>query len=185
MKIAYVTCTQSGTHILGAVFGPQLPVPARDGKSFPGVRFFGEALQTHRGYSEATEAYLRFGPRHLIFQMRDPRDMLVARFHKTGKTWEECIRWTARYTCKQEPWMRHADTIIRYEDLILQTPRTMAALTSLLGKEFVSRIRIGGPSPTFRAGRIGDWKTDFPKEYVELYEELCEPIRYWEWQESS
>ncbi|GAG94087.1 unnamed protein product, partial [marine sediment metagenome] len=95
-------------------------------------------------------------------------------------SWEEIIHWAGKWVVGMEPWMRHADTVIRYENLILQTPETMATLTDLLGEEFVSRIRIGGPSPSFRAGRIGDWKTDFPKEYWNLYGEICEPIRYWE-----
>jgi hypothetical protein len=80
-----------------------------------------------------------------------------------------------------EPWLHCADTVLRYEEFILQSPKQMATLAGVLGEEFVSRIRIGVPSDTFRAGRIGDWKTDFPEEYWELYEEVCEPIRSWEW----
>ncbi len=192
MQLAYVTIPQSGTHILQRAFGRKADHPA--GPGLPDARLLGDVLHSHANYSELAEKTLRAGNRKIIFQYRDPRDIIVARHYKRvpdrkmwrkANEWEEVIHWAGKWVVPMEPWMRHADIILRYEDLILRSPKQMATLTDLLGEELVSRIRIGGPSPTFRAGRIGDWKTDFPKEYRKLYEKICEPIRYWEWTGSS
>jgi hypothetical protein len=192
MQLSYVTIPQSGTHILQRAFGNKTAIPA--GPGLPDARLLGDVLHSHANYSELAEKTLRAGNRKIIFQYRDPRDIIVSRSHKLvpdrkawrrANEWEEIIRWAGKWVVRMEPWMRHADIVLRYEDFILRSPKQMATLTDLLGEEFVSRIRIGGPSPTFRAGRIGDWKTDFPKEYRELYEKICEPIRYWEWPPES
>ena len=194
MQFSYVTVPQSGTHILQPAFGDKADAPKGTYEGLPGARYFGEVLHSHANYSELAEKTLRTGNRKIIFQYRDPRDIIVARSHKLvpdrkkwnrTNQWEELIRWAGKWVVGTEPWMRHADVILRYEHFILQLPGQMATLTDLLGEEFVSRIRIGGSSPTFRAGRIGDWTTDFPKAYWELYEEICAPIRSWEWPPGS
>ena len=194
MQFSYVTVPQSGTHILQPAFGNKADAPKGTYEGLPGARYFGEVLHSHANYSELAEKTLRRGGRKIIFQYRDPRDIIVARRYKLtpdkalwrkSNEWETIIDWMVKWVVRKEPWMRHADTILRYEHFVLQLPTQTAMLTDLLGEGSVSRIRIGGPSPTFRAGRIGDWKTDLPKKYLELYKKTCEPIRSWEWEGSS
>lgn len=176
MRVAYLTTPNSGMHILQPVFGE--PV---DPGIWPGDRFGTSCFHAHLLWNKEGEELLRKWRMHILFQYRDPRDILVSRHHKfTEIPWERTIDWMVDWVLPMEPWMRHADTVIRYEDFVLQSSEQMAQLTELFGRQFVDRIRIGEPSPTFRAGRIGDWKTDFPQQYLGLYEVLCAPIRYWE-----
>lgn len=182
MKFAYITLPNSGTHILQPVFGDE-----EEATGWPGYSFGDDCLQAHLPYSSFEEMMVRRRGLHIIFQYRDPRDILVSAYHRWEKTtsWAQIINLVEDWILPMEPWFHRADTVIRYEHLILQSPEQMATLTELLGKEFVDRIQIGGPSPTFREGRIGDWKTEFPDMWRGVYEKLFASVRYWEWDEST
>ena len=144
----------------------------------------------------------------VIFNVRDPRDVVVAEYENAQKHFKADPKssplWNfydqeakKRIFEKADPitdliilaaarwprwlgWMDHPFVkTIKYEDLRLNPQETIEDLHEWLGDiphaniKTMMRLALPRPrNPTFRAGRVGDWKTTFKLHHIELAEEL-------------
>ena len=169
MKLAHLAVSKSGSNILRNELGWQgrgrINIRAEE-KQYATLWSqinHGDIVMGHLHYTERAAEALK--DHFIIFQYRDPRDTIVSRHYWMNEidrpyTWEESLRRTAVNMLAMEPWFEHCNLAISYEHLVKKSyPKTH----------------------TFRKGVIGRWKTEFPDDLWDLYDEICEPVKYWEY----
>lgn len=160
-------------------------------------------------YAEAIQAQ----PTKVIFNVRDPRDVVIANLYSIRKIYykiPECpgAKGNGHLNMMSEEgklvideddpigklieiesyrwphwlgWLQHDWTmLVKYEDL--RRPETATETVSKIASfirpnkldvhTIAGNLRPQHSNPTFRAGRIGDWKTEFSAHHKKLAEEL-------------
>lgn len=159
-------------------------------------------------YAEAVQAQ----PTKVLFNARDPRDVVVAEYEhiKTmiarssrPHAWlnyrresdgkrvidlldplAEIIRIDAHKWRNWIGWLDHDFTVmVRFEDLRMRPNTTVDKLIEELEgcslpmrDMMVRKTRPAPKSPSFRLGRVGEWKRYFSPHHIKLADELLGPI---------
>jgi len=158
------------------------------GKAFGHVSFLPEYLKV-----------LNEQPTKIIFNIRDPRDVIVSEYHNmlSGKS-EWLNFWLPEKQCKvldDDPishlidfatrweawtgWMFHTSVyVVRYEDLRMNGANTCLELAEWLlpyeidPKAVAENLLPKKLNPTFRKGGIGDWNWEFSDEHKKKTEKV-------------
>lgn len=170
MKIAHLCISKGGSNILRNELGWQgregVAIRKEEKQKGSVGRMLNEQGGHVFGHLHYTKKFAGWLKDHfIIFQYRDPRDVIVSTYHwlnkiHEDKTWEDAVLRASNNMVEMEPWYEHCNLALRYEHLI--------------EKEYP-------PTHTFRKGIVGSWKEEFPDDLWDLYYELCEPVLYWEY----
>lgn len=169
------------------------------------LRKFKDKKFGHIPYTPEYAEAIQHHPTKVLFNVRDPRDVVVANYHNIHKKWYggtghghlnfkhesgkmliemddpitelikiEAVRWPAWLG-----WLDHDFTMqVKYEDLRTNGLETLEKIEEFVKPNSVnylttySNLYPKPENPTFRAGRIGDWKTEFNSFHKELAERL-------------
>jgi len=238
VRLFITSYQKSGTHQIMPMFGGMMPdvvdrghstwvdVPKRYGLNreinWDGVAETVGNLRTFKHYSNRAFGHVAYMPEYaevleetdtrVLFNIRDPRDVVVAEYENARRKLE------ADPTCnplwnffdeieekrifeKDDPisdlivlaaarwprwlgWMDHDFVkVIKYEDLRLNTWKTAEEIsiwTQGVGVPDTNTLAKGAEpkpqNPTFRKGKVGEWKRTFKLHHAKLAKELLEEI---------
>lgn len=171
------------------------------------LREFTKSAFGHLPYNDEYLEALRSIPTKILFNVRDPRDIVVANFHSIRKVYFEKKRGSGHlnFYCADEGkvliemddpiseliqveaerwkhwigWHGVDDVMtVKYEQLRIAPRETIEEIAKFVHPfpidiaKSTSGLVPNHANPTFRAGRIGDWKQDFNDAHKELANEL-------------
>jgi len=172
VKVAHISVPKSGSNILRNELGWSGKLRVPDGSPNRQRTILRQQLASGNGdvhgHLRYTEEYHELLKDHfIIFQYRDPRDTLVSWYHwfeklKKDMSWKDIIHYGSRQMEIMEPWYEHCSLALRFEHLI--------------EREYP-------PTHTFRKGKIGVYREEFPSELWGYYNRRCRSVKYWEYDE--
>ncbi|MHA2246894.1 MAG: sulfotransferase domain-containing protein [Candidatus Hodarchaeales archaeon] len=178
------------------------------------LKYFKKKAFGHVPYNPEYAECIQTQPTKVLFNVRDPRDIIVAVFYNMNKVYFKGKRPGAKgyghlnlvdkngklLIQKNDPiselikieagrwphwlgWLQHDFVMkVKYEDLRLRGVETLRKISEFiyphpLNFESASaRLTPRHHNPTFRAGRVGDWKKDFTDKHKKLAEKLLGDI---------
>ena len=224
---------KSGTHQIMPALGISKDIVDRSWIDFTKIpkRYGTQRRRNEEGIKETCQALIEFKerafghlpyvpeyidalqsqPTKILFNVRDPRDIVVANLYSINKIYHrtdppggkgnghlnlmdyienklliekddpiadliqvESCRWK-----EWLGWLNHDCVFkIKYEDLRTDGVKTLEKVASFVSpyslnaEEIFGRLSPRHSNPTFRAGRIGDWKEEFQPHHKKLAEEL-------------
>lgn len=231
MRLFITSYQKSGTHQIMPAFGIGKDIVGRAYVDMAAIKGYGMSGINYDGIPETCENLKKFEdtafghlpylpeyaeaiqaqPTKVLFNVRDPRDIIVANLHNIQKIYYrtnppggkglghlnllddttnelvvekkdpisalieiESYRWP-----KWLGWLEHDFVMqVKYEDLRtdgVETLRNILEFTmpfSFNVYTVAGNLRPQHSNPTFRAGRIGDWKKEFLPKHKKLAEKL-------------
>lgn len=232
MRLFITSYQKSGTHQIMPAFGGMMKqivgrayvdMAAVRGYGMTGINYDGipetcENLSTferiafgHLPYMKEYADALQAQPTKVLFNVRDPRDVVVANYYNILKIYYkakppgkkglghlnlrdevtgelvikkadpikalieiESYRWP-----EWSGWLKHDFVMmVKYEDLRENPDETVQKIADFVApydvdvNAVVGNLKPRHDNPTFRAGRIGDWKKEFTDEHKKLAEKL-------------
>ena len=232
MRLFITSFQKSGTHQIMPAFGATKQIVGRayvdmaavKGYGMTGVNYEGipETCKQLRNFESKAFGHLPYLPEYaeaiqaqptkVIFNVRDPRDIVVANLYNIRKVCNPPNR--PKYSRglghlnltdektgelvieKADPisalieiesyrwpewlgWLKHDFTMqVKYEDLrtnpspVINKIANFVAPVPIDVNTVIGNLQPQNGNPTFRAGRIGDWKTEFNEHHKELARKL-------------
>jgi hypothetical protein len=231
MRLFITSYQKAGTHQIMPAFGATEQVVGRAYVDMAAVRGYGMTGINHDGIDETCDHLRRFEekafghlpylpeyaeaiqaqPTKVLFNVRDPRDVVVANYYSIQKVYYktdppgkkglghlnladektgelvilkkdpiaalieiEAYRWPAWLG-----WLNHDFVMkVKYEDLRLAGIETLKKILEFTMPYSFHVYSVNDAmvpnhaNPTFRSGRIGDWKTEFKPHHKKLAEKL-------------
>jgi len=174
------------------------------------LQSFDEKIFGHIPYNPEYAECVQARPTKVLFNVRDPRDIVVANFYNINKIYfkgkypgakgnghlnlqnkdgvlvvnskdpiAELIEIEAGRWPHWLGWLQHDFVMkVKYEDLRLHGVETLKKIAEFIAPYPLDYEAASGNlmprqrNPTFRAGRVGDWKTEFSDKHKKLAERL-------------
>lgn len=232
MRLFITSYQKSGTHQIVPAFGVKKhivgrvcqdmarvegwdiahrPITERMGETTSDLINFKDRAFAHLPYLPEYAEALQAVPTKVLFNVRDPRDIVVANFYNINKVYykgkypgakglghlnfvnsetkklliempdpiSELIKIEAKRWPEWLGWLKHDFVMmVKYEDLRTNADEIVTKIAEFLLPygigipTVVGNLRPQHSNPTFRAGRIGDWRREFNEQQKELANEL-------------
>ena len=159
----------------------------------------------HLSYLPEYASAIQSQPTKVIFNVRDPRDIIVAEYynmmkHQDGMSWlnfwieekkchvadDDPISHLITFALRWKKWLGWLDHDfvykVKYEDLRLNGVETCEKMAEWLKPHLIDPTYVAANltprklNPTFRKGAVGDWKTEFSNEHKKKAEKVLGDI---------